>query len=394
MSFSSKLPGITKNIALCMGINDLYEHGIARGVVKYAKQHADWKLYGYGWMFRPLDDLEYWRGHGIIARVESEQDADRMAALNLPVVDVAGAYTGAGFHQVNNDDFRTGALAGEYLLSCGFRNLAFCGVKGVGWSTSRLQGYHHSIRDTCSNVPCLEESLPWWEQLANSEHLREWLQDLTYPAGIFACNDAAGVKVTEVCRALSISVPEEAAIIGVDNEDILCELSSPSLTSIELDCQSIGYQAASLMNSIIEKGSDPERVPSPILVPPGQLIERESTQVFTSQDTIVQQAVRYIRAAATEGIKVGDVLQKVPASRRSLENRFKGEMKRTLHDEIIRVRMERAKILLKTSNLTVADIGSSCGFGTLQQFHAQFRRAVGTSPGEFRKGEDRKAGHG
>ena len=375
-----------KKIALCMDLDDYYEHGIARGVVRYAKHVADWQLYGYGWMFRPVADLEYWRGDGIIARVESEGDAQRLSSLGLPVVDVAGAYTRAGFTQVNNDDYATGVQAGRYLLSCGFKRFAYCGVRDTGWSGKRLAGFRDTVASKGVDLGIFDESLPWWEKPDDSDHLREWLTRLNRPLGIFACNDTAGVKITELCRRIGVRVPEEVAVLGVDNEDILCELSLPSLTSIELDCDAIGYEAAKLLDGLIEGTSQAPR--EAVLIPPLELSERESTKVFTSEDNLVKQAVDYIRAHATSGINVQDVLEEVAASRRSLEKRFKNEMGRTLYEEIVRSRIEHAKILLRSTNLTVADVAAESGFGSLQRFYSRFRQWNGSSPAAFRNATD------
>ena len=368
-------------VALCMNLDDYYEHGIVRGVVRFAKRHPDWRLYGYGWMFRSVEDLEYWEGDGVITRVESTVDAQRMASLGLPVVDVAGAYVLPGFSQVNNDDYATGVIAGKYLLSCGFKRFAYCGVVETGWSSERLSGFMDAIEPTCDNPAIFEESLPWWEKLEDSEHLNEWLVDLIRPVGIFACNDTAGVKVTELCRKFKIPVPEEAAVLGVDNEDILCELSLPSLSSIELDCNQIGYRAAETLDALLTGAV--EKDDRPTLVSPLTIEERESTQVFASDDPLVKRAVQFIRSRAVTGIGVQDILREVSASRRNLEIRFRNEIGRTLHEEIIRVRLEHAGSLLRTTNLTVAVVASESGFGTLQRFHALFREWAGCTPAAY-----------
>ena len=215
---------ISRRVAICMGLNDFLEHGIARGIVRYAKQQNLWNLYGYGWMFRPLEDLEYWDGDGIIARVESQEDADRLGSLSVPVVDVAGAYVHSGFYQVLNDDFETGVIAGRYLKHCGFKNTAFLGVEDVGWSGKRKQGYIAGFGMPKKDLLLFEKPLSWWEELVRSEELISWLSALPLPLGIFACNDTAGVKLAEHCRAQKITVPGSIAVLGVDNEDILCEI--------------------------------------------------------------------------------------------------------------------------------------------------------------------------
>lgn len=371
-------------IALFMGLNDTYEHGITRGVTRYAKSHDNWRLYGYGWMFRPLEALEHWRGDGVIARVESAEDAQRLAALRIPVVDVAGAYLHRAFHQVNNDDRSTGMLAGEHLLSCGFKQFAFCGVRDVGWSRKRKTGFLAALGPNAGTVPVFEETLPWWEQLENSHHLNDWLLKLNYPVGVFACNDTAGLKLTDLCRKLGIEVPEAVAILGVDDEDLLCEMAAPTLSSIALDCESIGYRAAVLLDRLLSRTAATQPAASPIQIPPLRVVSRESTRVYTCEDPLVEAAVRIIRSQATRAIQVTDVLAGVAASRRSLERRFRAHMGHSLHTEIVKTRIEYAKALLRNSNRTIAVIAEESGFRTPQRFYAVFKDRVGTTPGAYR----------
>jgi LacI family transcriptional regulator len=379
-------PGKRKSVALFMGLADTYEHGIARGVVRYAKERHTWDLYGYGWMFRPFDALEYWRGDGVIARVESTRDADRLGRMRVPVVDVAGAYAVRSFYRVTNDDTATGRKAGAYLASCGFRRFAYCGVADTGWSAMRKAGFQGSVADAREgDVAVFEEDLPWWESLAESGPLRRWLAALEKPAGIFACNDTAGLKLAEMCRAMGIAVPETVAILGVDDEDILCEMASPSLSSIRLDCESIGYRAAALLDAVMTGAPGAETAARIRVVPPRDVVERDSTRVFTCDDPLVAQAVRVIRARATGRVTVGSLLGSLPASRRSLETRFKRATGRTLREEIIRVRLAHARALLRGSRLTVAAVAAECGFGSVQRFHSVFRKAEGMSPGGYRE---------
>jgi LacI family transcriptional regulator len=374
-----------RRIALVMGLADTYEHGIARGVVRYAKERHNWDLYGYGWMFRPFDALGYWRGDGIIARVESARDADRLGRTRVPVVDVAGAHAGRSFYRVTNDDEGTGRKAGAYLASCGFRRFAYCGVAGTGWSGLRKKAFVQSttgIRE--GEVAVFEEDLPWWESLAESGPLRKWLAALVKPVGVFACNDTAGLKLAEVCRTMGITVPETVAILGVDDEDILCEMASPSLSSIRLDCESIGYRAAAVLDQVMTGAPGSAAAARAFIIAPRDVVERDSTRIYTCDDPLVEQAMRLIRARAAERITVGSLLGSLPASRRSLETRFKKATGRTLREEMVRVRLAHARALLRGSRLTIADVATESGFGTVQRFHSVFRKAEGMSPGGYR----------
>jgi LacI family transcriptional regulator len=368
-----------------MELTDFYDHGIARGIVRYAKSRPSWRLYGYGWMFRPLTDLSSWHGDGVISRVETARDADRLASLRLPVVDVAGAFSRPRFRHVTNDDFLTGVEAAAHLKACGFQRFAFLGVSGTRWSEERLRGFLHGLSTVGAGraVPRFSRSLSWWENPGESPAaLADFLSRLELPAALFACNDTTGLRATELAHRRGIAVPEGLAILGVDNEDILCELASPSLSSIMLDCEAIGFRAAALMDEILD-GSGPAEG-SRTGIPPRDVAERETTRIFSCADEVVSRAVTFIRARAHEGMDVGDVVRVAAASRRSLEIRFRSAMDRTIHEEIVRTRLARARRLLKDTPLTMDRVATGAGFGALQRFHAAFKRAEGMSPGEWR----------
>jgi LacI family transcriptional regulator len=368
-----------------MGLTDFYEHGIARGVVRYARGRPDWDLYGFGWMFQSMGSLERWDGDGLVARIESGRDADRLAARRLPVVDVAGAWRRTGFRQVCNDDPATGALAARHLTSLGFSRFAFCGVARVGWSGRRREGFRAILGG--SPVPVFEESLAWWERLRHSDRLEAWIRALPHPVAVFACNDTAGLKAAAACRNAGLSVPRDVAILGVDNEDILCELCVPPLSSIMLDCEEIGFRAAETLARMLEHSGS--GAVSPQLIAPREVVERSSTHVLPSADPLVEQALALIRSLAGEPVRVAGLLKRIPASRRSLEIRFRRALGRSVHDEIVRVRIERARELLRTTTLTVAAVAAASGFGNPQRFHEAFRKAAGMTPGAYRKSHQR-----
>lgn len=390
-----------RKIALCMELSDFYEHGIARGLVRYAKSKPDWRLYGYGWMFRSLNDLGAWEGDGIIARVEEAETADRLSAIGLPVIDVAGAYARPGFRSVTNDDFLTGYKAALHFLGCGFSRFAFLGVAGTLWSKERREGFMKCLAqrgrsgEPVSPLPTFERPLAWWEgrqgkgAAADSSdregpgELEAFLSGLDLPVALFACNDTTGLRATELAARLGLAIPDSLAILGVDDEDILCELASPSLSSIMLDCEAIGFRAAGILDAVLEGGGAPEG--SRIAVPPKEVAERESTRIFSCRDELVARAVTFIRAHAHEGIDVADLLALVSASRRSLETRFRREMGRSLHEEIVGAKIATAKRLLGSTGYTIERVAEESGFGALGRFHEAFKRAEGLSPGEWRR---------
>jgi LacI family transcriptional regulator len=389
-----------RRIALYMQFSDFFEHGIARGIVRYAKAKPDWRLYGYGWMFRALSDIGSWDGDGIIARVEDASTADRLACIGLPIVDVAGAYIRPNFVSVTNDDLLTGHKAALHLIGCGFRRFAFLGASGTHWSDERRSGFFRAIEERTrpgAKWPCFERSLAWWEvgeedtedRVRKGTGLAKFLSSLQAPTALFACNDTAGLRAAELAGRLGIAVPESLAILGVDNEDILCELASPSLSSVMLNCEAIGYQAASSLDAILERSGAAARrgsLPRPVKIEPNEVVERESTRVFACEDELVARATTYIRVHAQEGIDVSDVLAIVSASRRSLETRFRKALGRSPHEEILRAKLSRAKRLLRETSNTLDRVAEESGFGSLQRFHSAFKAAENVSPGEWRSG--------
>jgi LacI family transcriptional regulator len=170
----------------------------------------------------------------------------------------------------------------------------------------------------------------------------------------------------------------------VDDEDILCELASPSLSSVRLDCEAIGYRAAAALDGMLSGTGRGLRARAEE-VPPKDIAERDSTRVFACPDELVSKAVGMIRLRAHEGLGVADLLEVLPASRRSLETRFRAAMGRSIHQEIVRAKLSRAKRLLGGSDMTVEDVAAESGFGGTQRFHEVFKAAEGLSPGAWRK---------
>lgn len=369
-----------RKIALLMGLDDHYDRGIARGIVRYAKTRENWTLFGCGWMFSSLREITDWRGDGVIARIESAETADTLAALGIPVVDVAGAWLRPEISCCTNDDLETGRRAGKFLADRGFESFAFCGVRDVGWSRKRLEGLLSGTGAAGEAVPSFEETLPWWETLDAEGRLGGWIGSLAFPIAVFAANDTIGLKLIRTCRHLGVTVPDSVAVIGVDDEDILCELASPTLSSIRLHTEEIGFTAAAMLDALFSG------VARPALVPPGALVERESTNTLAWPDPAVNAAMRYLRMNSTRNIGVPDIVEAASVSRRSLEIRFRAATGSTIHDKLIELRLREAARLLKTTDLKVSAVAETAGFSTLQRFYRLFERSFGVTPGGYRKG--------
>ncbi|NLV60784.1 MAG: substrate-binding domain-containing protein [Spirochaetales bacterium] len=368
-----------RTIGLQLRFQDSYDMAVAAGVVEYARTTRQWRLKGQGPLFsETLADCD-----GLIARIESEEDARSMAALGIPVIDIANSASGGLFNQVTNDDYQTGVNAARYLKESGSRNWGWCGVSRVRWASQRLKGFLEGSGLSIAGVASFTESLAWWRQLYEvSEELEAWLSTLPKPISLFCCNDISAMKVELACQRVGIAIPDEVMVLGVDNETLICELATPSISSIQVDCRTIGYEAAVLLDGLLDGTIHAlqSRKIAPLVV-----IERESTRYVHCSDDQVAQALRLIKREASYGLTAAEVAAESAISRRALEMRFKKERGRTILEEIVRQRLQEASRLLIYSSLTVSEVGQLSGFTSEHRFFALFKEAYGMTPLSYRK---------
>ena len=328
--------------------------------------------------------LSRWRGDGVIARIETKEIARALARLKLPTVDVSAARYVQSVPYAETDDTAIARVAIEHLAQRGFRELAFCGDARFRWSNNREQAFRQITANQklgCHILPKgrHRESEPSWEQ--ERKRLAAWLKSLPQPVGIMAAYDIRGRQVLDVCRELGIQVPDKMAVIGVDNDELLCDFASPPLTSVRPNAVRTGYESAALLARMMRG----ERIKAEaILIEPLEVVTRGSTDTLAIDDADISTAVRFIREHALEGVSVRDVLKHVPLSRRVLEARFKQVIGRTPHDEIERVKIEQVKRLLIDTDLILGAIAHRCGYKHVEYMCVAFKRAVGTPPGKFR----------
>ncbi|HWL10029.1 MAG TPA: XylR family transcriptional regulator [Planctomicrobium sp.] len=376
-----------RTVALLIETSNAYARGLLDGIRSYVRAHQRWSIYlpEQGRGAEAPKWLSKWQGDGIIARIESDDVAVTLKKMKLPVVDVSAARRLQEIPWVETDDSEIAKLAAGHLLDRGFRNLAFCGDDGFNWSLWRREQFENVVRQAgCQYFEHLSHSRSQTEDSWNKEKLEltRWLKKLPRPIGIFASYDIKAQKLLEICRELSISVPEEMAVIGVDNDRLLCDLSFPPLTSVIPNTHRTGYEAAMLLDRMMSG----ETVPAEAhLIKPIGIETRQSTDVLAIDDPHVAMALRIIRQSASLGINVQDVLKKVPLSRRVLESRFQKLLGRTPHQELIRLRIAHVRQLLIETNLSLAEIATRTGFEHVEYLSVAFKREVGHSPREFRR---------
>ena len=365
--------------------SNAYARGLLRGIVSYIREHRRWSLYlsEHNRGDTPPRWLDHWKGHGIIARVENAGIADAVRRVSVPVVDVSASRLVPSLPWFETDDGAVAHLAADHLLERGFRNFGYAADGRFNWSKWRCEHFQNCIRTaghTCFvHDPGSEGTADAEEQAAD---LTDWIRDLPKPVGIMACYDLRGQEVLAACRRAGVAVPDEVAVIGVDNDDLLCDLSDPPLSSVIPNTLRTGYEAAKLLDEMMMSG---KRVRGEThLIPPLGIATRQSTDVLAIDDRNVARAVHFIRQHACDGIKVKDVLRAVPHSRTLLESRFKKLLGRTPHEEILRVRLTRVKQLLVETDLSLEQIATRAGFPHVEYLSVAFRREVGLPPSLFR----------
>lgn len=383
----------TLQVAILANISRRYDRRVIQGIAAYARDAGNWDLYVLYVEEEPLQRLPKrmrWSGDGMLAAFDTKEVVRAVTGLNLPLV---GFGSGYGWYEPDSripyfatDNRAIGQLAAEHLLECGFSRLACYGGRSSHrrhWEEDRIQAFRQ--RAATAGVPCeifraRKPTAHNWDILR--AELTAWLTSLEKPAGLLATTDLRAQHVLQVCRTRQIAVPNEIAVVGVDNDEMICELTTPPLTSIEQGSHKIGYEAAALLDRLMA-GRKPRHTCH--VIPPEGLIARLSTDVVACNDQELAAAIRFIRQHACDPIRVADVLDAVQVCRSTLERRFLGTLGRTIHSEIERVQVDRAKQLLAGTSLLVKQIAKRCGFRYTQYMTLVFRRCTGQTPLEYRR---------
>lgn len=361
---------------------------ILRGIAEYARQRRDWSLYHEP---RSLEDsapdwLSRWEGDGIIARIQTPELAEAVRRTGLPVVDVLGVLPEAGFPIVHVDDGAIAAAAADHLYERGFRKFGFFGIKDENWSERRRDALDSYLRDRGCGLEVYEAARDElrsiaWENLEDT--FAQWIADLPKPVGVVVCSDQRGPDFLEACRRAGVAVPDEVAVVGVDNDEPLCEVCQPPLSSVWPDHRTVGMRAAELLDSLMAgRAASVE----PVLIPPRSVVVRRSTEVLAVDDRNVAKALRVIREHGTEDISVDQIVRESGVSRSVLQRRFRSVLGNTIHGEILNCRLRYACHLLVESDLSMMEVAERSGFKHQEYMGAVFKARLRVTPGQYRKG--------
>jgi LacI family transcriptional regulator len=382
-------------VAILIETSNAYARGLLQGVVHYIREHRPWSfhLMEQGRGDDPPPWLAGWEGDGIIARIETPRIARAVVRTGLPAVDLSAARLVPALPWVETNDEEIARLAADHLIERGFKRFAFCGDGRFNWSVWRERFFIARLKaagHACAVFPQREEQGATGDAAGEAvsdvaveaRKLTRWLRELPKPVGVMACYDIRGQQVLAACRGAGLAVPDEVAVIGVDNDALLCELASPPLSSVIPNAHRAGYEAAALLDRLM---AGKKVAATAHLIAPLGVAERQSTDVLAVDDRDVARAVQFIREHACEGINVSDVLRAVPLSRRVLEQRFQRLLGCTPREEILHVRLARVKQLLGETDLPLYLVAERTGFEHVEYLSVVFKRETGRTPSAWRE---------
>lgn len=367
-----------RRTAICIDTRDGAGRRRLHGVAQYGQQHG-WRMM----LVRrrgeeAAREVAKLRPDGVIAYIADQRLVDTTKRLSVPLVDTAISEVKVA-RFVSLDNREVGRLAAESLTRLGLKHFGYCGVRGKRASRERQSYFAEELEKSGFVVTDFSQRVAEGE--SQMKPLIAWLESLPKPVGILTFDDKLGERVLTACHWTSLSVPDQVAILGIGNDDLVSKLTWPSLSSINVPAERIGFEAAGILDQAMrhEKIADPQRQ-----IPPTGVSMRGSTAVLAVQDATVEAAARYIRKHAGDAIGVEHIARAVGVSRRTLDRRFAKALGRSVHEELAGVRMEKACTLLSEGQDPVSVIASMCGFRTAASFSRAFRRQMGCWPIEYR----------
>jgi len=379
------------NVALLLETSREVGRGLLRGVQRYARLHGPWGLHIIpGDLVQTLPTMRAWGGTGIIARIATPRIARAILKTGLPVIagplsdsQLAPSNPLSKLPEIRADGEAIGRIAAEHLLKRGLRHFAFVGGSHkANWVERRKKSFCQRIAEAgfgCVVYPSPPAAQQDWGR--EQKRLGRWLKAQPKPLGVMAALDARGRQVIEACMESGLRVPDEVAVIGVDNDALLCELCDPPLSSVMLNAEKAGYEAAALLHQMMQGKKVNPRC---IMIEPTHVVARQSTEVASANDAKIAAALRFIQLGVGHPLRVLDVAEHIGLSRRSLELRFRRALGYTVLKAIRQAQLERVRAFLIETDLPIHQIAAQCGFANGNYLGKIFRHEFQETPQQFR----------
>lgn len=367
-----------------------------RGIARYSSIHGPWVFFREPPFYlvsgklkdaKKLPNMGDQKADGIIAHVPYTKSGGQFIPEGIPAI--VSPYSLPQFPYYKNlvtDNVSLGKTAAEYFLARGFRNFAYCGFGGMNWSRERGESFAKCIHKAGYETHFYQHGQLGAQgkskRTDNQALMGEWLKSLPKPLAVMACNDDRGQDITEACKIAGLQVPYDVAVLGVDNDDLVCELTNPPLSSIAVDNERAGFEAAELLDQLMSGKKPSKQI---VVAKPTHVVTRQSTDLFATEDKEVTKALKFINEHSKEPIDVNEVVDSATLSRRVLERRFRQVLGRSIFEEIRRVRVEQIIKLLIETNMTVSEIADALGYPGFEHISRYFRKVKGMSLIDYRK---------
>ncbi len=375
----------TPNILVLIDTTKNAGRGLLRGLANYSKLYDNWNfIKSRPWYLRNIHndkEISVSEIDGVIAY--QDKDLEEFKKHGIPcIVSLITQKELLDLPHILSDDATAGKLAAEHFKDRGFRNFGYYGIAGIFWAEERFNGFKKEINEGCElSVFRRSKETKRSSEVLEENKVIKWLEKLEKPAALFACNDDLGEEILEFCRKAAIKVPEEIAVIGVDNDEFICDLTNPPLSSVILNFEKTGFQAGALMTRLL-KGEKMKG--QTIITEAAEVKARASSDIIAVDDSEVAKAIRFIRNNKNSLIQVDDVVDAVSVSRRTLEQKFREVLTSSVSKTIRKNRAEHiAKLLIETDQ-PISRIAYDIGYSNVTHIARFFKNEKGLNPQEFR----------
>jgi len=379
-------------IVLLLDFTEEYHKNLLKGIIRYSREFGQCVFFRMPIYYREtigIDGIlkwaQDWGAKGLIGQLHSDSEIWKFTNAGISVIaqdfeerfkdvpNITGAYR------------ETGRLGAAYFLKKGFKHFAFYGFKDIVWSRERAEGFEEKVKEAGYVVHYFEHkrsrSMDLWYYKPSM--LSRWLKLLPKPIALMTCDDNQGLHITEASRHAGIRIPEDVAVLGVDNDESICFLSEPPLSSISLDVEKGGYEAARCMLQMITDSK--KKCYQNITVKPTHINTRSSTDIYSTNDIHIVSALKYIHLNLDKNLKVDQVLREVPLCRRSLEKRFIQTTGYPVYKYIFNLRIEKFAERLLETDMTIIEIAQGLGLSDTKNIARQFKQVKGLTPLDYRK---------
>jgi LacI family transcriptional regulator len=369
-----------------------FGRGLLHGIIQYSNLHGHWLYYMKPEFYRQGGEkthkwLKGLDADGVMAHTWDSDFIDTIVKLDIPAIICGLDKPRQKACRLSTDEAGVGSMAADYFMKSGFKHFAFCGFDDMIWSQQKCKGFKRTLAEAGFQTSVYQQPAAKYLRKSAKEQfiIANWLKSLPKPLALMTCNDDRAQDVLAACKIAEFEVPDEVAILGVDNDKLICNFSYPQLSSITLSTERAGYEAAKVLDKLM-KGQKIAKNEKEVTILPPHVVTRQSTDIMAIEDKAVAEAVSFIRRNSRKMIQVGDVAQAVGLSRRALEQHFRKALAHSVHEEIKYTRVNQMANMLISTNLSISQIAKLLGYPyATNNISRYFKQQKGMGPLDYRR---------